>query len=125
MQVLGHFFRVLPTHMTIGERLEHFAQSRYRTMVEFAKAVGMSKQQVSNYVNAVNGPGAKVLLRFASAGVNIHWLLTGDGDMDAPKQATAGTTVSAVANVSTDVEYFTVEQLQEALRRVSEEQQKK
>ena len=41
----------------------------------------MSSQQVSNYANNRTRPNADVMERFARVGMNLNWLLTGDGPM--------------------------------------------
>ena len=70
---------------TVGSRLREFAKSRFKTLTAFGEAVGLAPSRVSDYVNDRNSPNPEQLQRFAEVGLNIHWLLTGDGDMDAPK----------------------------------------
>ncbi len=70
--------------MTLGERLKLFAKERFGTLQAFGVEVGMTSGQLSNYTTGRVQPGTEILERFAGAGLNVHWLLTGRGEMDAP-----------------------------------------
>ena len=72
--------------MTVGERIEQFAKACFGTAREFGEAIGMSSQQVSNYANNRTRPNADVMERFARVGMNLNWLLTGEGPMRAPTE---------------------------------------
>lgn len=72
---------------TLQDRLREFIEVRHGkkrgAQAAFAEAIGMSDSQVSDYVTGRREPGPVVLTKFASAGLNIHWLLTGEGEMEA------------------------------------------
>lgn len=69
--------------MGVGERIRAFAKARYRTQVKFSEAVGMAEAAISNLVNERQMPGPETLTKFAAVGMNLNWLLTGEGDMNA------------------------------------------
>lgn len=46
----------------------------------FANYLGITKQKVSNYKNGVVKPNFEVLQKLSEKGVNINWLLTGEGE---------------------------------------------
>ncbi|MVA19532.1 helix-turn-helix domain-containing protein [Agrobacterium vitis] len=49
---------------------------------EFCLNLGISKQSLGNYERGDNVPDATVLLSYRKAlGVNVNWVLTGEGDM--------------------------------------------
>ena len=73
---------------SIGERLRHFAKTRYKTMTAFASAVGLKPASLTYYLNNQRVPGGEVLERFRQAGVSVDWLLSGEGEMEAkPRKA--------------------------------------
>lgn len=71
--------------MTLGDRLKLYARSRWKTQARLAAALGLKDSQVSDWINDRFPPGTDNLVRLAGVGLNVHWLLTGDGDMDAPR----------------------------------------
>lgn len=84
------FFDVEET--TVGSRLRIFAKARYRTLTAFAEVIGITVSQVSDWANDRNAPTATALMKFAGAGLNVHWLLTGEGDMMANPPRSASET---------------------------------
>lgn len=49
-----------------------------------AEVCGIDENQLSKYANGVKRPELEQLQKLESTGINIHWLLTGRGDPDAP-----------------------------------------
>lgn len=75
--------------MSHYSRLEKWIGARWASKSEFARQSDISPQQLSEYLKGNKRPGGEMLERWASLGLNIHWYLTGSGDMDAPShQAT-------------------------------------
>lgn len=86
-----------------GKRLQEIADKFFDGKQKaFAKHCGVNYSQLNGYINAGNdndvsiaeqdgtskksnkgkyGPNAIVLRRFAEAGFNVNWLLTGEGEM--------------------------------------------
>jgi transcriptional regulator with XRE-family HTH domain len=51
---------------------------------QFAEATGVHLSAIRKYEKRHSVPSTESLLAIASTGVDIHWLLTGEGDMRAP-----------------------------------------
>ena len=54
------------------------------TQVRFAEATGVHLSAIRKYEGRHSVPSGESLLAIASTGVDLHWLLTGEGDMRAP-----------------------------------------
>lgn len=54
------------------------------TQERFANATGVHLSAIRKYENRHSVPSSESLLAIASTGVDLHWLLTGKGDMRAP-----------------------------------------
>ncbi len=54
------------------------------TQVRFAEATGVHLSAIRKYGGRHSVPSGESLLAIASTGVDLHWLLTGEGDMRAP-----------------------------------------
>lgn len=74
--------------MTIGERAykaisDHAAQKGVG-IVEYAKSIGISQPNLSHWKNANSEPRAYLLSLMVEAGLDVHWILTGqeDGKVD-------------------------------------------
>lgn len=56
-------------------------------MVRVAELSGITEQLLSKYANGSKKPGLGQLEKLAATtGVNVHWLLTGQGEMDATQR---------------------------------------
>jgi hypothetical protein len=73
--------------MSIGERLRAFAETGFKTITEFAYAIGSSPQNVYKYFKTDREPSAVVMKRLVEAGCNLNWLVAGDGEMFADNTA--------------------------------------
>lgn len=68
----------------VGERLKRFAQEKFGSLRAFAEVVGTNSNQLSFYTTGKRMPGGELLAKFYDlAGMNINWLLTGEGPMEA------------------------------------------
>lgn len=65
--------------MDFADRLREYVAIYHESYEEFGAVVGLSKNEVSNYINRYRKPGADNLAAFAKAGINVQWLLTGEG----------------------------------------------
>ena len=54
------------------------------TQEQFAEATGVHLSAIRKYENRHSVPSSESLLAIAGTGVDLHWLLTGKGDMRAP-----------------------------------------
>ena len=77
--------------MTPGRRLRLFASSWHArtngSITAFAEGLGMQPLNLHKYLSGEREPGASVLARIAELGCNIHWLMSGDGEMYAENEA--------------------------------------
>jgi phage repressor protein C with HTH and peptisase S24 domain len=66
----------------IADRLQNVAEELYSgNKSELAREIGMKPSTFSKYATGSQPPGRSVLSRLASIGININWLLHGDGPM--------------------------------------------
>lgn len=65
----------------IAQRLRAFRERTGKNQVEMAKSLEILTRTYRTYEEAINWPSVQVLKKLAGAGLNIHWLVTGDGTM--------------------------------------------
>ncbi|MDG6235424.1 helix-turn-helix domain-containing protein [Glaesserella parasuis] len=67
--------------MSVNERVclivEHFGGS----IAKFSERSGINYRSVQNYMRGEREPNSEAYLKFAQLGININWLLTGQGEM--------------------------------------------
>ena len=69
----------------IADRLKLWRKSVMdMTQEQFAETTGVHLSAIRKYENRHSVPSSESLLSIASTGVDLHWLLTGKGDMRAP-----------------------------------------
>ena len=70
--------------MTIGERaykaISDRADQEGVGIVAYAKSIGISQPNLSHWKNAHSEPRAYLLSLLAEAGLDVHWILTGQED---------------------------------------------
>ncbi len=72
----------------IADRLKLWRKSVMEmTQEQFAEASGVHLSAIRKYEKRHSVPSSESLLAIASTGVDLHWLLTGMGDMRAPKSS--------------------------------------
>lgn len=71
-------------HMSIGTRMRAFRESLGLSREKFGEQFEISPSTLSGYERELREPHADGLLVFAKAGANLHWLVTGVGEMEAP-----------------------------------------
>lgn len=65
----------------IGSRLKLWRQALGLTQAAFAERIGVHIGVLKKYEQGLNVPGGEALAAIARTGVNMTWLLTGDGEM--------------------------------------------
>lgn len=76
---------VLPKSTEIGDRLRLWRQALGLTQAALAACTGIPIGVLKKYERAVSVPGGEALAAIARTGVNMTWLLTGEGEMWPPK----------------------------------------
>jgi transcriptional regulator with XRE-family HTH domain len=71
---------------TIGSRLKAWRHALGLTQAQFAERIGVHIGVLKKYEQGLNIPGGDALAAIAKTGVNMNWLLTGEGEM-LPRQA--------------------------------------
>lgn len=67
--------------MSIGKRLRQWREYLGLTQSQFAERAGLSKATLVGYEIGQRKPGAEALSLIARTGVNLTWLLSGEGEM--------------------------------------------
>ena len=70
-----------------GWRLRLFGNTAFGSIKAFAMKLGMQPSNLQKYLSGKREPGAIVLARIAEHGCNIHWLISGEGEMFADNDA--------------------------------------
>lgn len=63
-----------------AERFRFFCDTFYGSVASFARTMEVKPPSLYGYFNGEKRFGSSMLKRFADAGGNVNWLLTGDGD---------------------------------------------
>lgn len=77
----------------IGPRIKQWRKHLGLTQAKFAELSRVHIGVLKKYERGVNVPGGEVLGAFSSTGVNINWLLTGEGNMEALQASSEGVNV--------------------------------
>lgn len=67
--------------MSIGKRLQIWRKSLGYSQSKFAKLIGIPLSTLKGYELGHRSPGSDALTSIATTGVNLNWLLSGDGQM--------------------------------------------
>ncbi len=79
---------------TIGGRLKAWRKHLDLTGVQFAEMVGLHVGMIRKYETNAAVPGGETLIDLSKTGVNIQWLLLGEGEMCIdPEAATRETSI--------------------------------
>ncbi|WP_126448317.1 helix-turn-helix domain-containing protein [Sulfuricystis multivorans] len=71
----------------IGERLRKWRKHLGLTQEEFSSLTGLHIGVIRKYELGINVPGGEALVAIGQTGVNLNWLLLGQGDMCAEAEA--------------------------------------
>lgn len=66
---------------TIGQRFKYFLDFVGKKMVTVTEETGITSSVLTKIANDATIPSGKTLITLTSLGLNVHWLLTGDGEM--------------------------------------------
>jgi len=69
----------------IGGRVRHFAKHKYGTLKKLAEAMGISPQQLHQYISGKREPGSRILVKLLNLGCDINWLLSGSESLESFK----------------------------------------
>jgi len=67
--------------ISLAHRLKAWRHALGLTQEQFAQRCGLPKRTVIGYENGEREPGSAALAAIARTGVNMNWLLTGEGEM--------------------------------------------
>ena len=67
--------------MSFESRLKQIIHNFYKSQVELAKDLKVSKVAISEYLNAKRKPNYNMLKKFYDLGYNINWLISGKGTL--------------------------------------------
>lgn len=67
--------------MTIGARLKQWRLHKHLKQDEISSLLGIPFSTYQKYEMAISKPGADAMEAFSRAGINVNWLLTGEGEM--------------------------------------------
>lgn len=71
--------------MTLPERLKAARESLRMSQKDMAKAIGIAYTSWLGYEDGANVPGGKVLEALARQGIDLNWLMVGEGEMKRPE----------------------------------------
>lgn len=70
----------------MDKRLKLVIEKKFRGKnTLFSDAIGISPQHLQAYLTGRSSPGSEILEKIGKLGVNIHWLVTGEGEMEFQK----------------------------------------
>lgn len=67
--------------MSINNRVCLIIEQLGRSITKFSERSGINYRSVQNYMRGDREPNSEAYLKFAQLGININWLLTGEGEM--------------------------------------------
>ncbi|PJG83012.1 helix-turn-helix domain-containing protein [Caviibacterium pharyngocola] len=67
--------------MCISERLRQVCEAKNWKIKDFAEHTGIAYRTLQGYVGGEREPNAEGMAAIAKAGVNLNWLVSGEGEM--------------------------------------------
>ena len=67
--------------MCISERLRQVCEAKNWKIKDFAEQTGIAYRTLQGYVGGEREPNAEGMIAIAKAGVNLNWLVSGEGEM--------------------------------------------
>lgn len=101
----------------IGKRLRVFRESKSLPQIKLAAAVGGTIRGIQDNELGKSAPNSKVLYGLALMGLNVNWLLTGEGPMLIGDLALRG---SRPPKIDQEILAYAIEALDEELKRRKE-----
>jgi transcriptional regulator with XRE-family HTH domain len=84
---------------TIGSRLKAYAKARCGSIKRLAEELEVRPDNLQKYASDRHEPGAKLLLALARHGCNVHWLISGDGQMLVQEGETSEKSVNSLTGI--------------------------
>lgn len=67
--------------MCISERLKQVCEAKNWKITDFAEQTGIAYRTMQGYIGGEREPNAEGMSGIAKAGVNLNWLVSGEGEM--------------------------------------------
>jgi bacteriophage CI repressor helix-turn-helix domain len=67
--------------MCISERLRQVCEAKNWKITDFADQAGIAYRTMQGYIGGEREPNAEGMTGIAKAGVNLNWLVSGEGEM--------------------------------------------
>ncbi|OOF87883.1 transcriptional regulator [Rodentibacter ratti] len=67
--------------MCISERLKQVCEAKNWKIKDFAEQTGIAYRTLQGYIGGEREPNAEGMTGIARAGVNLNWLVSGEGEM--------------------------------------------
>lgn len=67
--------------MCISERLRQVCEAKNWKITDFADRAGIAYRTMQGYIGGEREPNAEGMTGIAKAGVNLNWLVSGEGEM--------------------------------------------
>ena len=67
--------------MCISERLRQVCEAKNWKITDFAEQAGIAYRTMQGYIGGEREPNAEGMSGIAKAGVNLNWLVSGEGEM--------------------------------------------
>ena len=67
--------------MCISERLRQVCETKNWKITDFAEQAGIAYRTMQGYIGGEREPNAEGMSGIAKAGVNLNWLVSGEGEM--------------------------------------------
>ena len=84
--------------MCISERLRQVCEAKNWKITDFAEQTGIAYRTMQGYVGGEREPNAEGMSGIAKAGVNLNWLVSGEGEMFQTKLQEFSETDKAIIN---------------------------
>ena len=84
--------------MCISERLKQVCEAKNWKIKDFAEQTGIAYRTLQGYVGGEREPNAEGMTGIAKAGVNLNWLVSGEGEMFQTKLQEFSETDKAIIN---------------------------
>lgn len=67
--------------MCISERLKQVCEAKNWKIIDFAEQTGIAYRTMQGYIGGERAPNAEGMTGIARAGVNLNWLVSGEGEI--------------------------------------------
>ncbi len=81
LRKLSIFIKNWNAQMRISERLKLVCEQKNWKIKDFAELTGLPYRTMQGYISGEREPNAEGMTAIAKAGVNLNWLVSGEGEM--------------------------------------------